>query len=61
MGFVKTDNGEIWSYAQTANHCGFAICEKCSATIPNLSKLREAHEQWHERLRRAVEEREFLE
>ena len=37
----------------------FFVCETCGTTIPMEYVSR--HNQWHERLRRAVEENEFLE
>jgi hypothetical protein len=60
MEYIRTDDGRIWSYAQTPNQCGFAICELCGAAVPNLENIRKTHGEWHEKLRRAVDETETL-
>jgi hypothetical protein len=58
---IKTDDGEIWAFAAKGSyHVGFAICELCGAAVPNLEAIRKTHGEWHERLRRAVDEKEML-
>lgn len=59
MNAEKTDNGELWIYGRSIDP-GFVVCEDCGAAVPNLEVIRKRHGDWHERLRRAVDETEML-
>ena len=49
-----------WAEAQwIAPGVAVLTCRKCSALV--MPDFTVAHEEWHERLRRAVEESDFLE
>ena len=56
MSFEKQDNGQLWIYGRPGIDPGFVVCEECGASVPNLQSLRDKHDEWHERLRRAVDE-----
>jgi hypothetical protein len=57
---IRTNGGPM-AYADSAFSVGrisLWVCESCGALVPMDYVTR--HEEWHERLRRAVDEREML-
>jgi hypothetical protein len=57
---MRTHGGPI-AYAESPVYVGgisLWVCESCGALVPMDYVTR--HEEWHERLRRAVDEREML-
>jgi len=59
LSFEKTQNEQFWVYGRECDP-GFVVCDDCGAAVPNLELIRIKHGEWHEKLRRAVDEHEML-